>query len=75
MVVKGEKRIETITLVDNINIRPIKRPGLLGPSSGTGVGGASTSCCFFARYLIFSIARTAEWQKERLRTCSYLRRV
>ena len=44
-VVKGEKRMKTITLEDNINvnIRPFKRPVLLGPSSGNGVGGASTS--------------------------------
>ena len=43
MVVKAEKRIQTITLVDDIDIRPIKRPALLGQSSGTRVGGASTS--------------------------------
>ena len=44
-VVKGEKRIKTITLEDNINIkiRPFKRPSLLGLSTGDRVRGSSSS--------------------------------
>ncbi len=41
MVVRGEKRIKTVTLVDYI--RPLKRPSLLGPFSDEWVGGASAS--------------------------------
>ena len=44
-VVKGEKRIKTITLEDyvSIEIRPFKRPSLLGLSTGDRVGGSSSS--------------------------------